>query len=239
MVQGALRVAAEVGPAAGDVARAPLQVLARLHALAAAGLAPERQLGRPAPGGRGPARRRWPLLTSPTTARRSSSRAVVHGELATMGAFPVGAGVVARGAARLTVVTRGLDPTAVSVPEVGHVELGRDAYLAALAGYAAGGAGRRRGLAACTAPRRSCSAPAKASRSARRSSAAPDRPLTRSAASRRQRAAPRDGTPLRARQTGLPGVHRVSGDQDKPGRRPVHGQVAAWVPSCRAVSASV
>jgi hypothetical protein len=56
-----------------------------------------------------------------------------------MGAFPAGAGVVARAAARLTVVTRGLDPTAVSVPEVGHVELGRDVYLAALDGYVTGG----------------------------------------------------------------------------------------------------
>ena len=51
--------------------------------------------------------------------------AVVHAELATAGAFTAGAGVVARAAARLTLVTRGLDPTAVSVPEVGHVELGR------------------------------------------------------------------------------------------------------------------
>jgi hypothetical protein len=36
-------------------------------------------------------------------------------------------------------VTRGLDPSAVSVPEVGHVDLGIDAYSDALAGYAAGG----------------------------------------------------------------------------------------------------
>ena len=42
-------------------------------------------------------------------------------------------------AARLTFVARGLDPTAVSVPEVGHVELGREVYLAALDGYVSGG----------------------------------------------------------------------------------------------------
>ena len=57
-----------------------------------------------------------------------------------MGAFPVGAGIVGRAAGRLTMVGRGLDPTAVSVPEVGHVELGRDAYLDALDGYRQGGA---------------------------------------------------------------------------------------------------
>ncbi|MGH8971409.1 MAG: oxidoreductase, partial [Actinomycetes bacterium] len=46
---------------------------------------------------------------------------------------------VARAAARLVLVTRGLDPGAVSVPEVGHVELGPSAYAEALAAYAAGG----------------------------------------------------------------------------------------------------
>jgi hypothetical protein len=38
-------------------------------------------------------------------------------------------------------IGRGLDPTAVSVPEVGHVELGREAYEAALAGYRGGDPG--------------------------------------------------------------------------------------------------
>jgi hypothetical protein len=64
--------------------------------------------------------------------------AVVHAELATVGAFAVGAGVVGRAAGRLTMIGRGLDPTAVSVPEVGHVELGREAYETALAGYRGG-----------------------------------------------------------------------------------------------------
>jgi hypothetical protein len=46
---------------------------------------------------------------------------------------------VARAAFRLTVVARGLDPTALSVPEVGHLELGRSAYDVAAAGYRDGG----------------------------------------------------------------------------------------------------
>ena len=53
-----------------------------------------------------------------------------------MGAFPVGAGVVARGAGRLTMVGPGARPRAVSVPEVGHVELGREVYPQALAAIA-------------------------------------------------------------------------------------------------------
>ena len=46
----------------------------------------------------------------------------------------------ARAAARLTIVDRGLDPTSLSAPEVGHVELGQGAYRAALKAYAGGGA---------------------------------------------------------------------------------------------------
>jgi hypothetical protein len=79
------------------------------------------------------------LLAAPTSAPALVVAAVAHAELATMGAFAVGAGVVARAAGRLTMVGRGLDPTAVSVPEVGHVELGREVYEAALAGYRGGG----------------------------------------------------------------------------------------------------
>ena len=139
VVQGALRVAAETGPLQRTWSRAPLQAVARLHTLAAADLAPPDQLGRPAPAAAQRMTSLGQLLTSPTTAPALVVAAVVHAELATMGAFPAGAGVVARGAARLTVVTRGLDPTAVSVPEVGHVELGRDVYLAALDGYVTGG----------------------------------------------------------------------------------------------------
>ena len=140
VVQGALRVAAEVGPLRTVWPQAPLQVVARLHTLAAAGAVPDAELGRPAPGAAARLGGLGQLLTAPTTAPALVVAAVVHAELATMGAFPVGAGVVARAAGRLTIVGRGLDPTAVSVPEVGHVELGREVYLQALAGYRDGGA---------------------------------------------------------------------------------------------------
>ncbi len=139
VLQGALRVAAETGPLRRTWARAPLQAVARLHTLAAADLAPEDQLGRPAAAAAPRLAALEPLLTTPTSAPALVVAAVAHAELATMGAFPAGAGVVARAAARLTMIARGLDPTAVSVPEVGHVELGRAAYQAALDGYVRGG----------------------------------------------------------------------------------------------------
>jgi hypothetical protein len=140
VVQGALRVAAEVGPLQATWSRAPLQVLARLHTLAAADLVDDPDLlGRPEPAAATRLAALGDVLAAPSTAPALVVAAVVHGEVATSGAFAHGAGVVARAASRLTLVDRGLDPRAVSVPEVGHVELGPEAYRAALRGYAAGG----------------------------------------------------------------------------------------------------
>jgi hypothetical protein len=120
--------------------RAPGQVLARLHVLAAADLTDRADLGRPA-GHAGPRLGSlFGLVTGETTAPAVLVAALVHGELAALAPFGTADGVVARAAARLTGITRGLDPKAVSVPEVGFAELGREAYDAALAGYASGGA---------------------------------------------------------------------------------------------------
>jgi len=138
VVEGALRVAAEVGLLQETWRRAPLQVLARLHVLAAAGRISADELGRPRPEAAARLASLASLLTT-TQAPAVVISAVVHGEVQAMQAFPVGGGVVARGVARLVLITRGLDPSAVSVPEVGHVDLGKQAYEDALAGYAAGG----------------------------------------------------------------------------------------------------
>jgi hypothetical protein len=138
VVRGALRVAAEVGLLQATWSRAPLQAVARLHTLAAADLVPDDELGRPAPAAARRLSGLGDLLSAPTAAPALVVASVVHAELATMCAFAVGAGVVGRAAGRLTMVGRGLDPTAVSVPEVGHVELGREAYEVALAGYRGG-----------------------------------------------------------------------------------------------------
>jgi hypothetical protein len=139
VVQGALRVAGEVGQLTGVWSRAPLQALARLHSLAAAHQVPDDELGRPAPVAATRLAALTQLLTAPTTAPALVVAAVAHAEIETSGAFAVGAGQVARAAYRLTIVARGLDPAALSVPEVGHLELGREAYDDALTGYRDGG----------------------------------------------------------------------------------------------------
>jgi hypothetical protein len=165
VLAGALRVSAALGSFVGTWSRAPLQVLARLHVLAATGLAPAAALGRPTGDPEVGARLSAlaGLLTSPGDVPALVVAAVVHGELLAMEPFGSADGVVARAAYRLTLVSRGLDPKSVSVPEVGHLELGRH-YDAALAGYRSGdvgdwirhcctgvGLGAQEGLAVCEA----------------------------------------------------------------------------------------
>jgi hypothetical protein len=154
VVQGALRVSAELGSLAGTWRNAPRQVLARLHALAAAdGVDPD-DLGRPRSTGdaRDPLELGPPpspaevaaridsltaLLTSPTGAPAIVVAAIVQGELLALRTFGWGDGIVARAAARLTIVDRGLDPKSLTAPEVGHAELDTD-YRDAIAAYASG-----------------------------------------------------------------------------------------------------
>jgi hypothetical protein len=138
VVQGALRVSAALGAMVETWPRAPGQVLARLHVLAAADLAGSAELGRPAPHAGPRLAGLFALVTEETTVPAVLVAALVHGEVAALAPFGSADGVVARAAARLTGITRGLDPKAVSVPEVGFAELGRPAYDAALAGYRGG-----------------------------------------------------------------------------------------------------
>lgn len=142
--QGALRVSAEIGGLRETFVRAPRQVLARLHVLAAADLTTPEQLGRPREGADSAmvARRLGALaeiLARPTKAPAVVVAAIAHGELVTLKPFAEANGLVARGAARLVLLARGLDPKALTSPDVGHLEL-RDSYATAAAGYADGGA---------------------------------------------------------------------------------------------------
>ena len=138
VVQGSLRTSAALGSMTETWTRAPGQVLARLHVLAAADLVERAALGRPAPHAGPRLTGLFGLVTVETTVPAVLLAALVHGELAALAPFGAADGVVARAAARLTGITRGLDPKAVSVPEVGFVELGREAYGEKLAGYASG-----------------------------------------------------------------------------------------------------
>ena len=195
LAANAVRLHADLGSLLPSWKRSPKQALARLHVLAAADLGlPEDALGRPrtlptdpvddplslgtAPPPMevsarldGLAR----LLLTPTSAPAVVVAAVVHGELLALRSFGSADGLVARAAARLVLVDRGLDPKAVSAPEVGHAELDAaglrashtHAYAEAARGYVTGGSvgvggwlvhcaqatslGAREGVAVCEA----------------------------------------------------------------------------------------
>ncbi|WP_042373457.1 Fic family protein [Streptacidiphilus neutrinimicus] len=66
--------------------------------------------------------------------------AVVHGELLALRPFTSANGLVARAATRIVLIAEGLDPKAICPMEVGLAELGNEAYLAGLMGYASGAA---------------------------------------------------------------------------------------------------
>ncbi|HSL07202.1 MAG TPA: oxidoreductase [Pseudonocardiaceae bacterium] len=138
---GALRVAEALGGLLGTWQRAPLQALARLHVLAAADLSPESQLGRPRSSLEITARLDGlaQLLAGGSQVAAPVLVAVVHGELLALAPFAHGNGVVARAAARLTVVASGLDPKGLVVPEVGHLRREQE-YRATAAGFAGGNA---------------------------------------------------------------------------------------------------
>ncbi len=139
VVAGAVRMTGELMGLAPQVDTAPVQVWTRLHQLAAADLGPGDQLGHlrtsrepvpddipglpPAP----PADEMWErlsglakALTRPTKAPGLVVAAIVHAELAVLRPFPIANGLVARAAERAVLVARGIDPVAVTVPEVGH-----------------------------------------------------------------------------------------------------------------------
>jgi hypothetical protein len=138
VVQGSLRTSVALGSMTETWSRAPGQVLARLHVLAAADLSDRAELGRPGAHAGPRLGALFSLVTGESSVPAVVLAGVVHGELAAIAPFGTADGVVARAAARLTGITRGLDPKAVSVPEVGFTELGRDEYARALAGYGSG-----------------------------------------------------------------------------------------------------
>jgi hypothetical protein len=141
VLAGALRVAQALGGLLSTWQRAPLQALARLHVLAAADLSAEPELGRPDASPSITARLDGlaHLVAGGTRTAAPVLVAVVHGELLALTPFARANGVVARAAARLTIVSSGLDPKGLVVPEVAHLRRERE-YRAAAAGFAGGGA---------------------------------------------------------------------------------------------------
>jgi hypothetical protein len=138
-LRAAMRVGAELDALGPVWAKAPRQALARLHAVAAKTSAGEEELGRPAsPAAAARLDLLADALTGATTAPAVVVAGVVHGELIDAAAFgPVGP-LVARAAARLVLIGRGVDPRGLVPVEIGHAALGLTAYQNALAGYALG-----------------------------------------------------------------------------------------------------
>lgn len=120
--------------------RAPLQALARIHAVVASGLVAAEQVGRPV---HAEGSKRLMLLArlvqQPTEAPGLVVAALVHAEIVAAGAFISSNGIVARAAERLVLVAKGVDPASLIVPEAGHA-VTPDGYRAALAAYARGDA---------------------------------------------------------------------------------------------------
>ncbi|MFI5687375.1 oxidoreductase [Streptomyces sp. NPDC051636] len=154
VVGAALRLTAEAGQLLSIWRQSPLRVLARLHLVAAASKSDE--VGRPRQAGE-PVDEPLIELPLPDAAEVSGrleglaqliiaggsapalvTAAVVHGELLALRPFASHNGLVARAAERIVLIGSGLDPKAVCPAEVGHAELGRAAYLAALDGYVSG-----------------------------------------------------------------------------------------------------
>lgn len=145
VLTGALRVAQALDGDAlpimvGTWQRAPLQALARLHLLAAAGLVPdEADLGRPrtAAGVGERLDALAQLITGGTKAPAPVLAAVVHGELLSLSPFGTADGVVARAASRLVAASSGFDPHNLGVPEVSWLRR-QQAYRTGAEGFASG-----------------------------------------------------------------------------------------------------
>ncbi len=135
--------------------KAPLQVIAHLHALTASGFAPADTLGRPRTsdeaddplkiGSLPDVSSLAPSLMaiSSLVTRRTDlpallTAAFVHNEILWMRPFTWGSGLVGRALVRCVMAERGLDPSPFTIPEHGFVETGRPAYVQAIKNYGTG-----------------------------------------------------------------------------------------------------
>ena len=149
VAQSALRVSVELLGLVPVFSRTPLQALARIHALAAAGTVADDEVGRPRDA---PSAERLRQVAGLLGERRPALvvAALVHAELATAAPFGSADAIVARAAERLVLASSGVDAKSLVVPEAGHLAL-RAAYESNLRGYAAcGRAGLHGWLLHCT-----------------------------------------------------------------------------------------
>ena len=118
IAQDALRLSASQLAPAPLLRTAPLQAIARLHAVVAGGSVPDDALGRPRDAAS--ADRLRGVSGSPLSATRAPAllvAAVVHADVATAAPFASHNGIVARALERLVLVARGVDAKSLVVPE--------------------------------------------------------------------------------------------------------------------------
>ncbi|WP_344775470.1 oxidoreductase [Nocardioides panacisoli] len=139
IAQDAVRVSTELLGLMPVLRRAPLQALARLHAVAAAGVLPQERLGRPRDGeAAAKLRAVGELVTASTDAPALAIASLVHAELLTAAPFGSHNGIVARAAERLVIAAKGVDEKSLVVPEAAHLKL-RAEYESNLRGFEKGG----------------------------------------------------------------------------------------------------
>ncbi|SCE65186.1 hypothetical protein GA0074695_0027 [Micromonospora viridifaciens] len=139
VLQGALRVAGALPGLSELWPKAPRQVLARLHVLAARDAVAESELGRPVADPVVAARLDGlaGLVAGGTKVPPLVLAAVVHGELLNLRPFAGPSGVVARAAARLVLISTGFDPRGLIGVDVGHREREPE-YVGAAGAFATG-----------------------------------------------------------------------------------------------------
>ncbi|TCB92791.1 oxidoreductase [Micromonospora zingiberis] len=139
VLQGALRVAGALPGLSDHWSRAPRQALAKLHVLAGRDVVDAAELGRPVDDPVVAARldALVGLITGGTKVPPLVLAAVVHGELLNLRPFAGPSGVVARGAARLVLLSSGFDPRGLLAIDVGHHEREPE-YVGAAGAFATG-----------------------------------------------------------------------------------------------------
>ncbi len=139
IARDAVRLSAVELSLAPLIKTAPLQAIARLHAVVATGSLPESQLGRPRDAAAADRLQGVSeLLLTPTEVPALVVAAIVHADLATGAPFASHNGIVARALERLVLVAKGVDAKSLVVPEAGHLAL-RAQYESNLVGFREGG----------------------------------------------------------------------------------------------------
>ena len=133
IAQASVRVSSELLALAPVLGRSPLQAFARIHSLTGGASA-----GQPVSTEAAQRLQSLSQTMLATTAPALLVAALVHADLLTASPFADHNGVVARAVERLVLVSRGVDPASLVVPEAGHLAI-RAEYESNLRAYRDGG----------------------------------------------------------------------------------------------------